>query len=61
MNNYNKKKIIILVFDTEEVLVYDYDENVWEDCIEFLESDEININSNNCQWMVINELNIQIK
>lgn len=61
MSNYDKKKIIILVFDTEEVLVYDYDENVWESCEDFLESEEMNLNSSNCQWMVIENLNIQIK
>jgi len=55
------KKIIILDFFTQEVLVYDYDENIWEDCIEFLESDQIGLNSNNCQWMVVDELNIKIK
>lgn len=62
LQNINKmKKIIILCFETNKVLVYPYDENVWEDCIEFMESEEININSNNAQWMVVDNLNIQIK
>lgn len=61
MSNYDKKKIVILDFQTQKVLIYDYDENIWEDCIEFLESDEINLNSNNCQWMVVDNLNIEIK
>jgi len=61
MSNYNKKKIIILDFKTQNVLVYDYDENIWEDCIDFIESEEINLNSNDCQWMVVDELNIEIK
>lgn len=55
------KKIIILDFLTQDVLVYDYDENIWGDCIDFLESEEINLNSNHCQWMVVDELNIRIK
>jgi hypothetical protein len=55
------KKIVILDFRSQEVLIYDYDQNIWEDCIDFLESEEINLNSNDCQWMVVNELNIQIK
>lgn len=54
------KKIIILDFSTAEVHVYPYDESIWEDCIEFIESEEIGLNSNNCQWMVVDELNIQI-
>lgn len=60
MSNYHKKKIIILDFRAQEVLVYDYDENIWEDCIEFIESNEINLNSNDCQWMVVDKLNIKI-
>lgn len=55
------KKIIILDFFTTNVLIYDYDENVWGDCIDFIESEEINLNSNDCQWMVVDKLNIQIK
>lgn len=55
------KKIIILDFKTQEVLVYEYDENVWKDCVEFLESDEIGLNSNDCQWMVVDKLKIEIK
>lgn len=54
-------KIIILDFETSSVLVYSYDNNVWEDSEEFIESEEIGLNSNNCQWMIVNELNIKIK
>lgn len=53
-------KIIILNFETGEVYVYPYDESAWEDCVAFLESDEINLNSDTCQWMVVDELKIQI-
>jgi hypothetical protein len=55
-----KSKIIILDFNTGKVHIYAYDLNIWGDCIEFLESDEINLNSNNCQWMVVNNLKIEI-
>ena len=55
------KKIIILCSSTEEVLVYEYDENVWENVEQFLTCDEIDLDINNCQWMVVNDLNIQIK
>jgi hypothetical protein len=55
------QKIIILCFETSEVLIYNYDSNIWEDVEDFLTSEEIDISPNNCQWMVVNELNIQIK
>jgi hypothetical protein len=54
------KKIIILDFTTGEAHVYPYDENVWEDCIEFIECDEVGLNSNNCQWMTTDNLNLII-
>ena len=54
------KKIIILDFRTAEVHIFPYNENVWEDCIEFIESEEINLNSNDCQWMVVDNLKIEI-
>ena len=52
------KKIIILNFETAEVHVYDYDENVWEDCEEFMMSE--NIRFNDCQWMLTDNLKIEI-
>ena len=55
------KKIIILRFSTSEVLVYPYDENIWEDGEDFMNSEEIDIDYSNCQWMIVDELNIQIK
>lgn len=57
----DKSKIIILDFTRGEVVVYDYDLNIWGDAIEFLESEEIGLNSNNCQWMIVDKLNIRIK
>ena len=54
------KKIIILDFITTEVHVYPYNEPVWNDCIEFIDSAYVGLNSSNCQWMVVDELNIQI-
>lgn len=53
-------KIIILNFETGEVHVYPYDENVWEDCEDFMESEEVGLNSNTCQWMVVDEVNIKV-
>ena len=54
------KKIIILCFETGEVLVYPYDENVWEDAEDFMSSEEIDLNTNMCQWMIVDELQIKI-
>jgi hypothetical protein len=53
-------KIVVLDFETGQVHIYPYDENVWEDYIEFLESEEIGLNSNNCQCMTVSNLNLQI-
>ncbi len=55
------KKIIILDFRTSDVFVYDYDINIWENGEDFIESEEVNLNSNDCQWMIVDELKIQIK
>jgi hypothetical protein len=54
------KKIIILDFRTVEVHIFSYNEHLWEDCIDFIESEEINLNSNDCQWMVVDNLKIEI-
>lgn len=54
-------KIIVLCFSTAEVFIYPYDNNVWEDAEDFLTSEEINLDINNCEWMIVDELNIQIK
>lgn len=53
-------KIVILDFSTQEIHIYDYDLNKWEDCIDFIESKEIGLNSNNCQWMVVDKLKLEI-
>lgn len=60
------KKIVILNFETQEVLVYTYDENIWsepEDFIENLRAEGIEeeISSVNCQWMVVDDLVIKVK
>ena len=53
-------KIVILDFTTGQVHIYPYDLNVWEDAIEFIESEEVGLNSNNCQWMTVDNLKLQI-
>jgi hypothetical protein len=53
-------KLVILDFTTGEVHVYPYKDAIWDDAIEFIESEEVGLNSNNCQWMTVDNLNIQI-
>lgn len=58
------EKIIILNFETTEVLVCDFDPNIYENASDFFEGDyakELGLDESNCQYMVVNELNIQIK
>lgn len=58
------KKIIILDFSTGEVHIFPYDENVWENGEDFIEDENENGNIAlsliNCQWMIVNELKIEI-
>ena len=58
------KKIIILDFSTAEVHVFPYDENVWTDAEDFItdenENGSIALSLSNCQWMITDNLNIQI-
>jgi len=56
-----KKKIIILDFGTTNVLIYDYDENVWDCPEDMTDEDGCFILDSNCQWMIVDELNIKIK
>lgn len=52
-------KLIILHYETQEVIVCDYDENVWEDPEEFMSDEQIDINSSSCHWMVVDKLVIK--
>lgn len=58
------KKIIILDFSTAEVHVFPYDDNVWENGEDFIvdenENGSIALSLSNCQYMIVDDLNIQI-
>ena len=58
------KKIIILDFSTAEVHVFPYDENVWSGGEDFIvdenEGGSVAMSASNCQWMIVDDLNIQI-
>jgi hypothetical protein len=53
------KKLVVLDYITNEIYVYDYDENIWE-CPEDYEIDGVFVIHNNCNWLVVNELKINI-
>jgi len=51
-------KIIILDFSKGEVHIHDYDINLYNDDTEWFENS--NYNQKDCQWMIVENLNIQI-
>jgi len=56
-------KIIILDFSTGEVFIFPYDENIYDNAEGFFDSaycTEKGIRETNCQYMVSDNLNIQI-
>lgn len=56
------QKIIILDFATGKVYVCDYDPNCYEDAQDFISEDphQLGIKESNCQYMVVDSLNIEI-
>lgn len=60
------KKIIILDFSTAKVHVFPYDENVYPDGEGFINNEWIEkeyglgLKESQCQWMITDDLNIQI-
>lgn len=59
------KKIIILDYTLARVYVFKYDENCYEDgehfINEMIEEGELETSASNCNWMIVSELNIEIK
>jgi len=58
------KKVIVLDFETGNIYIRDYSDK-YDDFSDFLEDlfvDEgISLSESNCQWMIIDELNMDIK
>jgi hypothetical protein len=60
------KKIIILDFSTAKVHVFPYDENIYSDGEGFINNEWIEeeyglgLKESQCQWMITDDLNIQI-
>lgn len=55
-----EKVLIILDSGTEEAHIYPFDEDKWENAEDFTDKNGNMIIDSNCQWMLIDELNIQI-
>ena len=58
-----KKKIIILDFSTSEVHVFDFDQQKYEDGETFMASEEMedyDFKESQCQWMIVDELKLEI-
>ncbi len=56
-------KIIILDFSTSEVFIFPYDENIYENSEDFFDSaycEELGLRETNCQYMVVDQLKLQI-
>lgn len=56
-------KIIILDFSTSEVAVYNYDEGRFDNAEDWFEDNDSNFNNHKeseCQYMIVEELNIKI-
>lgn len=56
------QKIIILDFEVGKTYVCPFDKNVYEDGEHFIVKDpyELGIRETNCQWMIVDELEIKI-
>jgi hypothetical protein len=54
------KKLIVLDHGTREVHIYNYDENIWESPEDFTDEDGHYLLDSNCEWMVVDELNIKV-
>lgn len=54
------KKLIVLDFGTAEVHIYQYDDTIWKDAEDFTDDDGNLVLDSNCQWMIVDELKLQI-
>jgi len=55
------QKIIILDFSTAKVHIFNFDKNVFDDGESFLEAHpEYGFKESQCQWMISDEINLEI-
>ena len=55
------KKIIILDYSTGEVLIKDYDENIWDCAEDMTDEDGHLILHSDCHYMIVDKLNLKIE
>ena len=55
------KKIIILDYSTGEVLIKDYDENIWDCAEDMTDEDGHSILHSDCHYMIVDKLNLKIE
>ena len=56
----NIKKIIILDYSTGEVLIKDYDENIWNCPEDMTDESGYLILHSDCHYMIVDKLNLKI-
>lgn len=54
------KKLVVIDHATEEVLVHQYDEDVWDCPEDYTDENGTYVIDSNCSWIVVDELNIKI-
>jgi hypothetical protein len=57
-------KIIILNFEDASVHIFDYDNQAYDDALDFFEvineEEGYNFKEQNCEWMIVKDLKIEI-
>jgi hypothetical protein len=61
------KKIIILDFETGDIIIADFDTNIYDEnqnITEFFDAlgevHKLELSESNCQWMIVNSLNLKV-
>lgn len=55
------KKIIILYYNTGEVLIRDYDPNIWEDPEDMVDEFDVALIHSQCHYMIVDKLVLSIE
>ena len=54
------KKLVVIDHPTKRVVVYPYDENIWDCPEDYTDENGMYVIDSNCSWIVVDELNIKI-
>lgn len=55
------QKIIILDYSTGEVLIRDYDPNIWEEPEDMVDEFEVPLIHSSCNYMIVDKLVLKIE